>query len=91
MSSGRCRLIHVGLLEWFLPFVLAPPAAARLSSRSSRCLSLLACPPPLTRVGERGAWTPGFIASRGLSRAGGLASWVMGNECVDFVDVLPIG
>ena len=55
-------------------------------------------PAPLNRVGERGAWASGFIAARrGLPRAGGGGEGVAcfvgegGNECVDFVDVLPIG
>lgn len=40
MSSGRCRLIHVGLLEWFLPFVLVP-SLLRLTSRPAHLAAFL--------------------------------------------------
>lgn len=69
--------------------VFTLPAAARFSSRSSRCLSRSSrLPAPLDRVGERGDWASGLIARRGLPRAGGGGGEY---EYVDFVDVLPIG
>lgn len=70
----------------------SPPVPLVLLLRSSRLTA------PLDRVGERGALASRFIAARrGLPRAGGGGEGVAcfvgegGNECVDFVDVLPIG
>lgn len=71
----------------------SPPVPLVLLPCSSRL------PAPLDRVGERGALASRFIAARrGLPRAGGGGEGVAcfvgeggGNECVDFVDVLPIG
>lgn len=86
----RCRIIRSGLLVGL--FVLVHPAAARLPvpfislPRSSRLTA------PLARVGKRGAWASGFIARRGLPRAGGgvacFVMWRRCGECVDFVDCL---
>lgn len=93
MSSWpwRCRLIR-GDLPCVCLLVLASTSASRLSFRLSRSSRL---PAPLARVGERGAWASGVLlpfvsvpCRRGMAL---LASWVMGDECVDFVDVLPIG
>ena len=99
MSSWpwRRRIICGGVF-WGRLLVLAPVAAVPPPVP----LVLLPCssrlPAPLDRVGERGALASRFIAARrGLPRAGGGGEGVAcfvgegGNECVDFVDVLPIG
>ena len=67
-------------------------AAARFSSRSSRCLSLSSrLPAPFARVGERGAWASLSFACRAriVSRVGCDCGLLRdGDDCVDFVDCL---
>ena len=71
-------------------FMFAPSAAARFSSRSSRCLSLLACPPRLLVSGAGSSASLSFACrARIVSRVGCDCGLLRdGDECVDFVDCL---
>ena len=77
LSARACFYVCVSPL---VPLISLP-----LSSR---------LPAPFARVGERGACASMVLLPAVFClvlTVALLASWVMGNECVDFVDVLPIG